>query len=905
MVAASLSLTAGAGTARLAFLGYAGGSTPLQDFQALVRLSEGKYGFSYKECSAENGGDLWFEDSSGNVLPREIDTWNENGYSFVWVRVPQVTSSTWIKMHWGETPDTTTVAASSANVWRKATPSGTGYIGVWHMGNASGSANEPDATGNGLDAVPNGWKSTGGTLWSGNLSQMTTIAYTTPENVSNSGYTGGSRVNSTGAVNGLLVPDYTSKDENDFLCKKDSVFTVSGWFYRTGSYNYGRLVSARLGNGTLGSERQGWSIAQGDQPDGTKAKNILQFGYKTAACNQNLALNPSLQGNWWYLTAVYNGSEYIMYGNGVELKRTSGLQVCSAPSTLYGDLGLDIMWGFAIGCAGVNGQFVGKYDEVRFYEGVESPERIKANYDTMKAPDSFLVKIDDNAARATWTGAVDGDPAKPGNWICYNISGETVEGAVPAEGTVVTIPCGNLSVAPSAAFAAASIAIAGGELPADADLSVLGDGIVFETGAIVDLKGRNLAIAGFGSNSAMITNSVDGTVSTLEVKVASAGDTMENAAVRIGGNIKLVKSGAGTFVPSFTPQTYTAGTTIAAGTVKAAANGHPNRALGRWSGNGFTKEGSEYYNQFTETVDYTTVPPVEILAQGTLDFNGFSGWTVYHYVLDGGTITDSVGLSSDNTSQFGSTKLLSDSTWNAANKMQCWVDHTTDLNGNTLTVRIGSGKQLTIGNNSVDKNIDYRTHYHIITNGVFDVVSGGMLKTVSRVDARTVEFRQRCALSIGQEMTVSNYVARLNQNNANEGGAALKVYGSFRPEVKYFYGPTMQEGSTLDFSAWAATGAGWPVASQSLGTASYREIKFASGVRKVGVKVDSDSLRTLAKTKDGSGAAAGYVLKWGSAGRPAGAAFSLVSNETGRYKIAADDTGVRVFFTPGLAVVIR
>ena len=36
-----------------------------------------------------------------NQIPHEIDTWNENGVSLVWVKVPLLTSDTEIGAHYG------------------------------------------------------------------------------------------------------------------------------------------------------------------------------------------------------------------------------------------------------------------------------------------------------------------------------------------------------------------------------------------------------------------------------------------------------------------------------------------------------------------------------------------------------------------------------------------------------------------------------------------------------------------------------------------------------------------------------------------------------------------------------------------------------------------------------------
>ena len=111
-------------TFAVSFTGYAGGAA-LTDFPALVRISEvSPFGFSYADCLKPNGGDLRFADENGNLLPSEVDTWNTNGVSLVWVKVPSLTASTKITGYygWASAPS---VPASA--VWSN------GFVGVWHL----------------------------------------------------------------------------------------------------------------------------------------------------------------------------------------------------------------------------------------------------------------------------------------------------------------------------------------------------------------------------------------------------------------------------------------------------------------------------------------------------------------------------------------------------------------------------------------------------------------------------------------------------------------------------------------------------------------------------------------------------------------------------------------------------
>ena len=113
------------------FSGYTG-TTALANFPALVRLSVARNGFDYAKCAAD-GADLRFSDAVGNLIPHEIDTWNDGGESLVWVQVPELTSATVIKAYYGYNGAVGTLPAVTAtDVWTN------GYVAVWHMKAESG-----------------------------------------------------------------------------------------------------------------------------------------------------------------------------------------------------------------------------------------------------------------------------------------------------------------------------------------------------------------------------------------------------------------------------------------------------------------------------------------------------------------------------------------------------------------------------------------------------------------------------------------------------------------------------------------------------------------------------------------------------------------------------------------------
>lgn len=104
---------------KITFTGYNRGET-LNNFPVLVSLSTNLSGFSYHGFASPAGGDLRFTDAGGVVeVPHEIDEWNTNGVSYVWVSVPQLAGpadSVWA--YWGN-PLATNPPVTSTNgaVW--------------------------------------------------------------------------------------------------------------------------------------------------------------------------------------------------------------------------------------------------------------------------------------------------------------------------------------------------------------------------------------------------------------------------------------------------------------------------------------------------------------------------------------------------------------------------------------------------------------------------------------------------------------------------------------------------------------------------------------------------------------------------------------------------------------------
>ena len=122
---------------KVALAGYNRGET-LTNFPVLVRFSTGMTnGFAYSQVFSPFAYDLRFKDATETQeLNYEVENWNTNGESCVWVQVPQVTSNSFVWAIWGDSALASPAPACSTNgaTWDSA------YQAVWHMKEGTGSA---------------------------------------------------------------------------------------------------------------------------------------------------------------------------------------------------------------------------------------------------------------------------------------------------------------------------------------------------------------------------------------------------------------------------------------------------------------------------------------------------------------------------------------------------------------------------------------------------------------------------------------------------------------------------------------------------------------------------------------------------------------------------------------------
>ncbi len=238
------------------------GENEYKDFPVLLRLP--------KEVSnmltSSNGTDIFILDEKGKELSFDLDIFNPNGETLVWVKVPSFSATTELEVFYSGIDN---YENNPANVW-------TSYAGVWHFSPADVGATEIlDATENGLVGAITGEVSV---------------------------YDGEDSVAGMGALyttNKIKVPDY------DVYLDDLSKFSVSGWFKLPLQSN-GYATFFYKKNGGNWADRNGWYIEMSQSK--TKANLVLD--------NTSTLYFNDVSQNWNYFNVVSDGTGVKVYING-------------------------------------------------------------------------------------------------------------------------------------------------------------------------------------------------------------------------------------------------------------------------------------------------------------------------------------------------------------------------------------------------------------------------------------------------------------------------------------------------------------------------------------------------------------------------------------------------------------
>jgi autotransporter-associated beta strand protein len=291
---------------------------------------------------------------------------------------------------------------------------------------------------------------------------------------------------------------------------------------------------------------------------------------------------------------------------------------------------------------------------------------------------------------------------------------------------------------------------------------------LFDEGAVLDVKGGHVKLPGSmaGSTTAFtVTNSAEQT-GTLEVDVADG--TTTNTKMALAGNLKFVKSGAGTFVSTLA-QTYTGGTLVAEGTVQEPANSVA------YGGEG----------------DFTVYGTGAITVESNATFTVQSAQVFKNdIVLAGGRLYGNL-----NSVVARITAVTADSQVEMMNgndvSMHIGASGShLDLDGHTLTFSGGTGSQYFY----IDASLEGETGGFVFDSSVEYV---GKLPA----DGNGVDVEINVRAHMFDPASVHDYKIAGSQNQWGTGTAyGLNVYGTFTPISTTFYGCTMMNGSTIDLS---------------------------------------------------------------------------------------------------------
>lgn len=337
------------------FPGYRG-SSPLTDFPVLVRLSAGLNDFKYSKCRVVNGGDLRFADADGNLLASEVDTWNENGTSLVWVKVPTLSNGTKIKAYYGcATPP----AVTASDVWTN------GYVGVWHLG-AANDTTQKDSTTNRLDFV----------CADGDVGKVDLAV--------SSGAVGGAvGFNRDSTKKGGLSVD----DSLDVLAGSYDL-TLEAWIYPMQIDTANRaILSKRTSSYTT------YYVYANKDRAGTPTISVSRGPSDGTATYPGANTDPPPLNSWTHMAFTRVGSDKVVkeYLDGTNLLSVTQSSAVTAGSLYHG--GFSVVLGNDKTTSG--SCFPGNIDEVRISSVARSAEWIRATRDTI-ADEGFAAYDADN-----------------------------------------------------------------------------------------------------------------------------------------------------------------------------------------------------------------------------------------------------------------------------------------------------------------------------------------------------------------------------------------------------------------------------------------------------------------------------------------------------------------------------
>ena len=445
----------------------------LDDFPVLVTLDANRIDYALAQS---DGGDLRFVDINGQLLSHEIETWNPNGVSTIWVKVPRIDASSAsdsIWLYYGNN--------SAADVQNAAAVWSNGYVGVWHLnGDPSGtqavqdsSASHVDGTSTGMDATNQINGPIGGALNFNGTNEFIRVATT--------------------------ASDPTAVDPTQL--------TIEAWANSTGdSGAWERIVNRRNIVVIIPFESYGLATSSSDPTQVVDSTGTPDLAGTSGSLPED---------DWRYLTGTLSGSTSNLYIDGTLNATQSGV-------TSFGSSNDDITIGAGeLGLTSTISQYwTGGIDEVRLSNVARSAAWTAAQYASMT---DTLISYGE---RQTVAGLLDNDQSSTSGGLTVSaVDLSEVSGLA----TAVVLDDGQFTFAPGGSFQALA---AGQTSTKQIDYTVMDDfGNTAQATATIIVQGVNDAPVintGVGplTLSSVLEDATNPPGNTVAAIIASAGGTL-------------------------------------------------------------------------------------------------------------------------------------------------------------------------------------------------------------------------------------------------------------------------------------------------------------------------------------------------------------------------------------------
>jgi subtilisin family serine protease len=333
---------------RITFDGYTE-SEVLTNFPVPVKFNNSIIGFDYDDFISSAGDDLRFWTSDLEPLVYEIEQWDTEGDSYVWVRIPELSQGTFIFASWGDA-DAAPMPHAPQYTWSED------FLAAWHLN--ENPANTPDSAT--LVANNSGFL---------NTSQTSANPSIVP------GVIGSGFETRNGLTHRIQI------DNHSHLAGRDQA-TFSFWYRRDINADRAAEIFAHDRSGI--NRRIGYYFVWQGHHDGIAFYPRVASG----TIDSPDLFSGTLQVGDWHHVAITqdkfssNRADFRMYINGVEVATALNRSLSSSDRWILEP-------NYLIGSSATNSAPDATLDEMRMASTVRSPAWIKAEYLSMVDPHTF------------------------------------------------------------------------------------------------------------------------------------------------------------------------------------------------------------------------------------------------------------------------------------------------------------------------------------------------------------------------------------------------------------------------------------------------------------------------------------------------------------------------------------